>query len=341
MKGQTTQQAKAVEATLGGRGADADDDDDDEIVPASKPATKTKAPASAPDAPEDPATTDPADELAERLARAEGGDKRPSFKDEMKAKVMALGVPEGLAAKLVNHGKASEIQAWIQAGIGVPSQADTARQPSAPPAATPDPAPTVAPQESGLREALAGVRSALDSAGVFEKSESESLAGFLERVVERQDRLERSMAEAQDASRKSTHDATRARYEAEIKAAKEGLAEAFPQVLDQTVYRDRIAPIFEALATSQSTASRSLRDNLAAACRAAQEEESDADMADRTLQTTEAARRAPTAPRTRAASAAKITQAEFSAGIVALRMAGAGADARDDYVERWKGRVIP
>lgn len=321
--GGSTTAAAAVAAAIG--------DEPEVPAPAAKPAAAAVADAAA-EAPEP-------DDLAERLARAAAGDTRPTRKDELRGQLAARGVPEGLIKTLVSHGKTKEIEAWLGTPVPVPSQTDTAaRQPSAPspaPAATPLPAS----REPGIREALAGVRSALDSSGVFEKSDTESIAGLLEAVVERQDRLERSQAEALEASRLTTHEAARGRYQQEIDAAKEGLGGRYPEVLDPTVYRDQVAPIFEALATSPATAQRSLKDNLAAACRAALVEQTDGDRKGRKLQTEEAARHKPVTPRTGTQSTQTISQEKFSAEVVKLRLSGASKDDIAEYTEKWSGRV--
>jgi len=323
----------------------ADDDDGDEpdaeiaeaaAAPKAKVEPKPKAkaePEAAPADAEADGDLDLDDEHIERMAGGPDAVGKPTRKDALRADLAARGLPEALIKTLVSHGKTKELEAWLRTPVVLPSQTDSTRQPSALPAVAPAPAPTVARQEPGLRDALAGVKAALESSGLLEKREADSLTGVLAQIVERQDRIEAAAYESQAT-------VGREKFRSELRAAREGLAGQFPQVLDNAVYRDRVAPVLEALVTSTATGGRPLAVNLAAACRAALAETTDADRASRTLERSEGSRRQATAPRTRARAAETISPAELAGNLLQLRMQGGGS--REDMIEmakRFEGRV--
>lgn len=334
MQGQKEASARAAGVVSASVAGDDGDDDDEPEAPAPSAAKAAPAkPAAEAAAPEAAAPDEDEDEHLDRLAGGPEALAKPSRKDALRAELAARGVPDALAKALVSHGKTKDIEAWIRGGSALPSTPDVARQPSAPPVATPAPAPAVARQESSLRAALAGVEGTLKDSGLLEKREAESLVGVLSAIVDRQDRIEAATAESQ-------HAAGRERFRAELRSAREGLAERFPQVLDNTVYRDRIAPVLEALVTSPTTGGRPLAANLAAACRAALAETTDADSVSRELDRSEGSRRQLAAPRTRSRAAETISPNALAADLLRMRMSGGGT--REDMIEhakRFEGRV--
>lgn len=333
----TGQQAAAARAAgVVAASLDGDDDGeepDEEIAEASRvaaPEPKADKVGQARTEPDKAPDSETDGDLDDHLARL-AGDQRGNRKDDLRTQLAARGVPEALAKALVSHAKARDIEAWLAAGGTVQSATDIARQPSASPAATPQPAPVARP-ESGLRAALAGVKDALAQSGLLEKREAESFVGALDQIVERQDRLEATLAESQQS-------AGRERFRSELRAAREGLAGQFPQVLDATVYRDRVAPVLEALVTSAATGGRPLAENLAAACRAALSDVTDADRVSRELERNEGSRRQLKAPTTRT-KPETISGDELAKNLLNLRLQGGGS--REDmlaYAERYKGRV--
>lgn len=294
-------------------------------APAAPPAGKPAEPPKEAPAPQDGTV---AAKIADATAKA-----AQMGRETTKARLMAAGMPEGLARALASHAKNSEVEAWLSSRSAVVSQSDSAYQPGAPTAPTPSPAgkPASAP-ESDLLGQLAGFQKSLEESGILEQREAESFAGFWQRIVERQNQLEQALMEGQ-------HEMRARNYEREIVAAKEGLAGQFPQVLDSAAYNDQVLPIFEALATSPATGSRSLQENLAAACRAAWGG-GDVRTASRNATRDASARTAPAAPTAHASSTQTISKVDYGARIIAMRRNGESDERIDEFRKKWSGRVV-
>lgn len=306
-------------------------------------AVKPKAAAAPAEAPVAPPVAqaeapEPDEAMAEHLERLAGGPAaagKPTRKELLRDQLAARGLSEGMVKTLVDHGKTKEIEGWLAQPAVLPSKTDSARQPSATPEAAP------ATQEFDVRAVLAGVKESLVDSGLLERRDSESLVGLLTHIADRQDRIESASVSAREADEARASTLRVSTLAAELRTAREGLAGLFPSVLDDATYYDRVAPVLTALATSPATSSRSLKDNLAAACRAALHETTDADRRSRELQAIEGSRLRVESPRSGPPSTQTITQAQFLGETVNLRRTlGANAgEAIAEFTERWKGRV--
>lgn len=275
------------------------------------------------------------DALADRLA----GGNAPSPRDALRSRLVDAGMPEDLAKSLTSHGKKASIEAWLEAQSALGSTQEAASQPSAPA----DPAVSAnepAPQQSEASARLTGLRANLLDGGVLDESgaqDLETLGALLERAAALEARLDAVAQQREQAD----HQAAVAAMRSELDGARSALAGRFPQVADDGVFRDRVAPVLEALARGDASGSRTIAEQLELACKATLDGSGSAkeDARSQKLLSQHAERQTPQAPIARNGQPSTISERDFAAALVTQMMSGGAAEERADFVDRWTGRV--